>query len=220
VKSFATVQRPSRRLARLTLISAISAMVLLIPSAAFAQKDSHVTFAVNERNGPSVSAPILGVVLSGAPIVIYCQTRATDATPTTVSGHGTSWIWDFVAANVNGRFTRGYITDLAPDNTPYQVFDPTLPNCENLGGLDLGGWCVAMAGNTHVVLNNRYDAYGWACQSNTSPLQIPLTDVDMTHACQWQYGRSGDSGALTFSAYYTNRWDAYSWHCRLRGYSQ
>ncbi len=220
MNSAGIVRRTGRRLARVALISIITAIVVLVPSAAFAQKDSYVTFTVNERNGPSVAAPILGVIPSGAPIIIYCQTTATDGFPTSVPGHGTSWIWDFVAASVNGRFTRGYITDLAPNNTPYQVFDPTLPNCEDLGGLDLAGWCVAMAGNTHVVLNNRYDAFGWACQSNTSWLQIPLTDVDMTHACQWQYGRSGDSGAFFFSAYYTNRWDAYSWHCRLRGYSQ
>jgi len=155
-------------------------------------------------------------------MIIYCQTRATDSTPTTVSGHGTSWIWDFVSASINGRFTRGYITDLAADNTPYQVYDPSLPRCEDLGGLDLAGYCAYMAGNTHIVLNNAGSPYGWACQSNSAPwLQIPLTDVDMTHACKWQYGRAGDwDGYLTFSAYYTNGSSAYSWHCRLRGSTQ
>jgi hypothetical protein len=210
------------RIGKTTVVLGAVVTALIIPSAAFAQKDSHVTFAVNMRGGPSVGATIQGTVPAGAPVIIYGQTRATDATPTTVAGHGTSWVWDFVSASLNGTFTRGYITDLAPNNTPYQVYDPALPNCDNLGGLDLAGWCVAMAGNTHLVLTNANSAQGWACQANSAPfLQIPLTDIDMTHACKWQYGRTGDwDGYLTFSAYTTNAASAYAWHCRLRGQTQ
>jgi hypothetical protein len=230
VESVASSHKSKRRTAwRYTVIGVVAALLTLLglaltsPSASAAvvtSKDSHVTFSVNMRNAPSVSAPIEGVIPAGAPVVIYCQLPTSDPYPTTVRGFGTSWLWDFVLARVNGVTQRGVITDLAPDNTPYQVRDPSLPDCRNLGGLDLAGYCPSMAGNTHVELRwPDRGAYGWACVSN-NPLAtavwgvIPLTDVDYAHACTWMYGRQSDPGV--FYAYFTDRSSPYTWRCGWR----
>ena len=174
-----------------------------------------MTFSVYLRTGPSPSKTAVFVIPGGAPIMIYCQTPTTDSVPTSVPGHGMSWLWDLAAASVNGQYRRGFITDLANDNTPYQVRDPGLPDWANLGGLPLDQWCPQMAGNTHVVLLNRNDAYGWACRSNSSPLQIPLDDVQMKRACEWYYGTAGDGAWISLTSYYTHRNDAYSWLCAV-----
>jgi hypothetical protein len=194
--------------------------IVALAAPALADKTAHVTFSVYIRTGPSPSRSPLGVISAGAPIVIYCQTQTTDSVPTAVAGHGTSWLWDLVSANVNGTYTQGYITDLAPDDTPYQVRDPSLSDCANLGGIDLNLYCPHMAGNTHVGLDSSKGAYGWECVSPLG-LVIPLDDVQMTRACAWEYGATDNTpGYLTYQAFYNNRADPYSWRCRVLGVGQ
>jgi hypothetical protein len=210
--------RPKWRIAIIALVATF--FVIAGANAALANKSAHTTFSVYLRRGPSPSVtPALGVVSGGAPIVIYCQTPTTDAYPTSVAGHGTSWLWDLVSANVGGVYTRGYMTDLAADNTPYQTRDPNLPDCANLGGLELDSYCQSIAGLTHAALDSSRGAYGWKCVNSYGWMLTWLDDVQMTRACTSQYGGPGDGGWLRFIAYHASA-SPYSWRCAVKGSNQ
>ena len=222
-----SVPSSPRRTVRIATFLAATALALGVAgisastaAAAVVAKDSHTSFAVNMRTAPSVSAPIIGTIPAGAPMVIYCQLPTSDPGPTTVRGFGTSWLWDFVLARVGEASVRGVISDLAANNTPYQVRDPSLPDCRNLGGLDLAGFCPSMAGLTHIELRwPAKGAYGWACVANNPAADvafgpIPMNDVLFYRACVWTYGRDHDPG--TFYAYYLDRSNPYTWRCDWR----
>lgn len=77
----------------------------------------------NVRSCPATCG-VIGTISAGPIGNLVCQVPGPSVT---VSGFGTSDVWDLVTLP-SGRL--GYVSDLAVLQTPYARFDPRLPRCD------------------------------------------------------------------------------------------
>jgi len=92
---------------------------LVAPEAAHADMNFTVQGSWTVRSGASTSNTAVGSVSNGQTVSLRCQVVGQQVT---VSGFGTSSIWDYIA-------NRGYMSDLGIRETRYAQRDPRLPDC-------------------------------------------------------------------------------------------
>lgn len=113
------------RAAALTLATVVASTGLAATTDLIAAETAHadMNFTVQGswtvRSTASVANNAVGSVSNGQTVSIRCQVVGQQVS---VSGYGTSSIWDYIA-------NRGYMSDLGIRETRYAQRDPRLPDC-------------------------------------------------------------------------------------------
>ncbi|HSW88654.1 MAG TPA: hypothetical protein VLG12_05845 [Candidatus Saccharimonadales bacterium] len=143
--------------------------------------------------GP-ITSPITGPMTSptGSPTPTLIASFTSTPTPSTSSGPtATPTMTITPTSTVTPTMTATPTPTITPTATP----TPLPSNVARLGGLNLQGYCAAVANPWDTVVNGE-----WYCGNGSAK-------IDMTAACQWQNARTD-----TF-AFQDRPGDVLSWSC-------
>jgi len=158
----------------LVLALAIPAASLIPATPASALTGFHIGGTWNVRNAASTSAGSYGQTTDGEAIDdLQCQLVAETVT---VSGYGTSNIWDRGRIRLsNGNTVTGFWSDLGTKETAYAKRDSRLPDCGNTVtpppppassvGEQAAQWAEARLGQVYTNENPNADHWSGWCEA-------------------------------------------------------
>lgn len=121
IRAQSTVKRVGVLLAAVSVLALALAIITGTSAKAATGYSTYSNSTWNVRSCPATCG-VIGTI-SGAIPNLVCQTNGPAAS---VSGYGTSTIYDLVSLPSG---TLGYMSDLGVQQTPYGQFSPSLPRC-------------------------------------------------------------------------------------------